>query len=457
MRSISVKITLVLIVVSLIGAVFTAFFVQNRTQTAFDQFIHDQDQGVLVDRLTEHYLENGSWVDANRVFQEVFPFTKHNPGDGNPGNQPNMPAPFFLASPEGIVLTGVPGAGGPKPGNQIPIPELKNGIPLEVNGVIAGWLLPVQMQRPRNNNQQAFLGTVQQGLIISALVTLLIALALGGFLIQSFTRPIRKLASATEKVAAGELGYQVDHQSRDELGKLAASFNSMSADLEKSDRARKQMTADIAHDLRTPLTILQGYTEVLSDGKMEGTPEIYQTMHQQAQHLSYLINDLKTLSLLDSGELNLQIQNIDPIPLLEQVNAAYQPLAAEKQVQVISDLQPALPRVDLDPDRLTQILGNLINNALEVLSPGGNLRISAFTAENQLVLQVEDDGPGISETDLPQIFNRSFRADRSRSGNGSSGLGLSITQKLVESQGGAIEVDSVLGKGTTFTVRFPAG
>jgi two-component system sensor histidine kinase BaeS len=113
--------------------------------------------------------------------------------------------------------------------------------------------------------------------------------------------------------------------------------------------------------------------------------------------------------------------------------------------------------VDLDPDRLTQILGNLINNALQVLSPGGILKIRASTEGKQFVLQVIDDGPGISKTDLPQIFNRSFRADRSRSGNGSSGLGLSIAQKLVEAQGGAIEVESALGEGTTFTVRFPAG
>ena len=112
-------------------------------------------------------------------------------------------------------------------------------------------------------------------------------------MIQSFTQPIRKLAGATEKVASGELGFQVDIDSKDELGKLASSFNSMSSDLEKADLARKQMTADIAHDLRTPLSIMQGYTEAMSEGKMTGSQEIYQMMHQQAKHLNYLIDDLK--------------------------------------------------------------------------------------------------------------------------------------------------------------------
>ncbi len=334
--------------------------------------------------------------------------------------------------------------------------DVEKGIPLEVDGEIVGWLVPAAFQGPRNNIQQNFLGTVQQGLIISSLVTLLIALILGGFLIQSFTRPIRKLANATEKVASGELGYQVDIQSKDELGKLASSFNSMSADLEKSDLARKQMTADIAHDLRTPLTIMQGYTEAMSDGKMEGSPEIYEVMHQQAQHLNYLIDDLKTLSLLDSEELSFQIQNINPDFILQQVESAFSPLANEKGILFILNSNHSLPRVNLDPDRLTQILGNLINNAIQVLSPGGKIEVSAVQTRNNLTLQVADDGPGISDEDLPYIFDRSFRVDKSRAaGNGSSGLGLSITKKLVEAQGGIISVESKIGAGTTFQVEFP--
>jgi len=456
-RSLSAKITLVLVVVSIIGALFTSFFIQNRTQEAFDDFIRGQDQQVLVEALTEYYSSTGSWKDAHIPFQKVFPIPQHNNQAGNPqGNQSNNNIPFILTSTSGEILDTSPGPGGPKPGAAIPMNDVEKGIPLQVDGEIVGWLVPAAFQGPRNNIQQNFLGTVQQGLIISSLVTLLIALILGGFLIQSFTRPIRKLANATEKVASGELGYQVDIQSKDELGKLASSFNSMSADLEKSDLARKQMTADIAHDLRTPLTIMQGYTEAMSDGKMDGSPEIYEVMHQQAQHLNYMIDDLKTLSLLDSEELSFQIQNIDPDFILQQVESAFSPLASEKGILFILNSNHSLPRVNLDPDRLTQILGNLINNAIQVLSPGGKIEVSALQTGNNLTLQVADDGPGISDDDLPYIFDRSFRVDKSRAaGNGSSGLGLSITKKLVEAQGGIISVESKIGAGTTFQVDFP--
>jgi signal transduction histidine kinase len=215
------------------------------------------------------------------------------------------------------------------------------------------------------------------------------------------------------------------------------------------------MTSDIAHDLRTPLTLLLGYTEVLSEGKLEGTPEILNTMHQQAQHLSYLIDDLKTLSLLDSDELNFQIQNINPVPILGQLEAAFKQLAAEKGITIKTEIPADLPRAELDPDRLTQILGNLINNALDVLSPEGVIQITAHGNEGQLFIQVSDDGPGISEDDLPHIFNRSFRIDESRGGPGSSGLGLAITKKLVEAMGGEIRVTSVVSKGTRFSISFP--
>ncbi len=457
MRSISVKITLVLVVISLIGALFTSFYIQNRTQKAFDSFIRDQDQQVLVEALTDHYLVNGGWENAQAVFQKVYPFIMHNnPGENAGGNPLGANAPFILTSPTGEIQDTSPGPGSPKSGSSIPLAQVEKGIPIEVNEEIVGWLVPAPTQRPRNNTQQNFLGTVQDGLIISSFVTLLIALILGGFLIQSFTQPIRKLAGATEKVAGGDLGFQVDIDSKDELGKLASSFNSMSTDLEKADLARKQMTADIAHDLRTPLTIMQGYTEAMSEGKMAGSQEIYQVMHQQAKHLNYLIDDLKTLSLLDSEELAFQIQDIDPANILQQVESAFSPLAGEKGIQFTLTKDQILPRVNLDPGRLTQILGNLINNALQVLPSGGKIELSAIQEGEILLLTVTDNGPGISDENLPLIFNRSFRADKSRaSENGSSGLGLAITKKLVEAQGGSISVKSKVGTGTTFLINFP--
>jgi two-component system sensor histidine kinase BaeS len=461
MRSISLKITLVLVIISLVGALFTAFFIQNRTRQAFDDFIRGQDQQILVSALIEYYQTNSSWEGVDQVFGEIYSLNfrgYQNRGMGmDPGNKPftNPGPPFVLISPSGVILTGGSNSGEMMHGNIISNDDLEEGIAIEIEGEIAGWLIPVPFPKNRNNIQQDFLGTVQQGLVISSLVTLLIALILGGILIQSFTRPIRKLADATERVASGDLGYQVEIKSSDELGKLANSFNSMSADLEKADQARKQMTADIAHDLRTPLSVLHGYTEAMGAGKLVGSPEIYQVMHQQAQYLNYLIDDLSTLSLLDSNELNMNIQVIDPGTILQRTKSAFASMAAEKGIQLSLELDQELPRVKLDPDRLNQILGNLISNALDVLDTGGKILLSAGVSANQLQIKVGDNGPGIKEEDLDHLFERFFRTDKSRKAAGSSGLGLAITKKLVEAQGGIIQVESQEGVGTIFRVIFP--
>ncbi|MCJ7716935.1 MAG: ATP-binding protein [Anaerolineales bacterium] len=462
MRSISVKIILVLVIVSLVGALFTILFIQNRTQNAFDRFIRNQDQQYLEVALSDHFMTNNSWEGVEPIFKGL-PFY----GGGNygfpeqEGNNPNRgfdraSQPFVLTTESGEIIAGATGKSGYQLGDTLSIDEIRKGTKLESNGETIGWLVLAPNTIPRNNPQQNFLNTLKQGLMISSLVTLLIALTLGGILIISLTRPIRKLAKATEAVAGGELGYQVEINSQDELGRLAASFNSMSEDLEKADLSRKQMTADIAHDLRTPLSVLHGYTEAMSEGKLTGDPDIYRVMHQQAQHLNYLIDDLRTLSLLDSGELNFQSHPIKPERILRQAVDAFQPLAITKEIELALDTQGDLPQVILDPDRLTQILGNLLNNAIEVLFPGSRISVSAFKKDPDLIIQVADNGPGISEEDLPQIFTRFYRSDKSRrTDKGSSGLGLAITKKLVETQGGKITVESNPGQGTTFTITFP--
>ncbi len=463
MRSLSVKIILVLVVVSLAGALFTTFYLQTQTKNAFDTYLRDQSQWTLADLLIAHYHENSSWENVESVFKDYYEGGyQGGQGSGAPGRNPNrqpgsQSPPFVLTDSQGTVIAGFTNHPGFQIGDRVPAQELKKSLSLEIDGSTRGYLAAVPFSPNRNSIQQNFLETIQRGLIISSLVALLIALALGSALITSFTRPIRKLVDGTERVADGDLGYQVAIKSKDELGRLARSFNHMSRDLKNADLNRKQMTADIAHDLRTPLSILYGYTEALNEKKMVGNPEIYQVMHQQAQHLNYLIEDLRTLSLLDSEEMSLQIQNIDPGNILKQTQAAFQPLAEEKGVKLILDLEDELPRVDLDPDRLTQILGNLINNALNVLPAGGIIQLKARNNSGDLAIEVSDNGPGISPEDLPNIFHRHYRTDKSRGqGRGSSGLGLAITKKLVEAQGGSISVESILGEGSAFRLTFPA-
>ncbi|MEJ2413508.1 MAG: HAMP domain-containing sensor histidine kinase [Anaerolineales bacterium] len=467
MRSISIKIFLVLLVVSVVGALFTTFYLQFQTRNAFDAYIQEQNQSQLADQLIVHFQEQGSWENVDEVFQ-AFYFSspiggqgKGNQGAGFQGRSPNrlgensLPL-FVLADQNGVVLSGFTNHSGYQEGVQLPENIINKSLKLELEGDVIGYLAAVPTPPNRTNIQQTFLETVKRGLLVSALVTLLIALVLGGFLIMSFTKPIRKLADATERVANGELGYQVDIKSSDELGRLATSFNSMSSDLKNADLSRKQMTADIAHDLRTPLSILHGYTEAMSEGKLDGTSEIYQVMHQQAQHLNYLIDDLRTLSLLDSNELSFQIQKIDPETILNQTLAAFLPLAQEKNISISLEIESPLPRITLDPDRLTQILGNLVSNAVNLLSEGDRIWLKTWNEPGKVNIKIRDNGPGISAEDLPHIFDRHYRTDKSRTrGPESSGLGLAITRKLVEAQGGEITANSEIGRGTAFTISFP--
>jgi len=462
MRSITLKILLVLIVVSLVGAIFTSFFLQNRTQEAFDTYIRGQDQQVLIRELIDFYSTYQSWDNVEQVFTSISPDKPRGNQNRGIGMAPDHMQtkdpgpPFVLVSPSGLILGSGHNSGEMIPGNMMPRFNIEKGIPLEIEGKVTGYLIPVDFPENRSVMQQDFLVTIRRGLMISSLVTLLLAMILGGILIQSFTRPIRKLAKGTEKVAGGELGYQVDIETRDELGRLAESFNSMSADLEKSSQARKQMTADIAHDLRTPLSVLSGYTEAMSEGKLKGSRETYQIMHQQAQHLNYLIEDLRTLSLLDSNELTFQIQKIDPGLILENSKAAFLKLSREKDIQITTKIGQDLPELQLDPDRFKQILGNLISNAINILESGGEIIISTEEQERHLKIDIQDNGPGIFPEDLPHIFDRFYRSDKSRQAEeGSSGLGLAITKKLVEALGGEIKVQSEPGKGSTFSLSFP--
>jgi len=329
---------------------------------------------------------------------------------------------------------------------------------LEVDGQTVGWLLEPHspFQWERNTPQATFLRTLNRVVLFSAAGALVLALVLGGILARSLTRPLRELSAATQVVAQGELGYQVEVHSKDEIGQLAGSFNQMSADLARENQLRKQTTADIAHDLRTPLSVIMGYTEALSDDKIEGSPQVYATMHHVSQHLSHLIDDLRTLSLADAGELPINLQKTAPRVLLERTSATYASQAQSREVALRVKISPDLPEIEVDPERMAQVLSNLVSNALRYTSPGGWIELSASSEQDDVTIRVQDNGAGIAPEDLPKVFTRFYRGDKSRQQTGEAGLGLTIARSLVEAQGGCISVDSSPAEGTTFTIRFPS-
>jgi signal transduction histidine kinase len=451
MRSLAVKLSLAFLFVGLIGAVVLAIIIRQRTRVEFDQFVQSRDRGRIAEILADYYQSNESWRGVNRVFDQLL----DSPMAQDMGYRRMMQGLVItLADEEGVVLySNRPG----DTGISLSARELSNATEIVVDGETAGLLLLRLAQNPfaPGTPERLFLSNVNQAIILGALLAVLVALLLGGFFAYSLTRSLRELTAATREIAGGDLGYQVEVRSRDELGELAVSFNQMSADLAKSNQARRQMTADIAHDLRSPLSVILGYAEALNDGKLEGSPEVFGVIHREAGQLSHLIDDLRTLSLADSGELPLEMQPVSAQEILVDVSRAYRQQAESRGITLVVDTAADLPEIMADPNRLNQVLGNLMSNALRYTPPGGRIVLGTRMAREQVLITVQDNGKGIAGEDLEYIFDRFFRSDPSRSDNGETGLGLAIARSLVELQGGEISAESEPGQGTTIMIRFP--
>lgn len=454
MNSIVTRLTLAFLLVGLAGALLVALFVRQRTRSELDTLVQNQFRQVLVEALADYYQVHDGWQGlTTQALREIVPA----PIAG--AVQQEARRTLFLVTDQNgeILLGGDPGR--PTPRSASPR-ELQRAEPITVAGETVGYLVTARSPLPwtPGTPEGDFLRRVNQGIVISAMIAALLALVLGGVLAYTLTRQLRELTRGTQEIARGRLGHQVQIQSSDEMGQLAASFNQMSAELQRSNELRQQMTADIAHDLRTPLSVILGYTEALADGKLPPDPEMLAVMHQEALHLQRLIEDLKILALADAGELPLNLQLADPAVLLRQAAEAHRVQASHKNVGLETRLADSLPSVRVDIDRMAQVFGNLLSNALRYTPEGGIIRLSARQQDGQVLLEVSDSGPGIPPEVLPQIFERTVRGDPARQQQqGETGLGLAIARSLVEAQGGTIKVRSLPGEGAVFTIQLPTG
>ena len=450
MRSIALKLTLAFLLVGLTGAGLVAIVLRHQTQAAFDQFILTRDQQSLVDNLVAYYQTYGSWEGFTERYQPSMQF----------------PVPFFsdrrdfrrdwefftlVGADKIILLSSRPD----QVGSTVSERDLERGLVLTDGDITVGWLLlsPEPREWIPNSPEGTFLANINQATLLSSLVAVGLALILGSLLAFTLTRTVRELTEATNEIAQGKLGRQVQVRSKDELGELAVSFNKMSNDLANATLARRQMTADIAHELRSPLSVLSGYAEALSDNKLPGTPEVYDILYRETQYLNRQVDDLRTLSLADAGELPLNIQKVDPRALLDRVAARHSLVAQAKGITLRVKAESELLPIKADLERMAQVLDNLVLNAFRYTPEGGELILSAGVVGDSVQLKIRDNGSGIAAEDLPYIFDRFYRADKSRQSNGESGLGLAIAKSIVELQGGRIWAESELGKGSIFTLE----
>jgi signal transduction histidine kinase len=443
------KLTFAFLLVSLIAIGLAAALIWGQVSFEFNRYLETQSQNEFALAANDYYQIHHSWDGVDNYLREqrlLPPLSEVNP----------PPQPFVLVdSNRKVIIASAPYVVGEKVKQGV----LDKGIPIESNGPVFGTVISTGQPLVRKPLDQKYVDQINQAFWIAGLVGMLVALIFGLALARSFTRPIRDLTAATRNMAQGKLEQQVPVYSKDELGELAQSFNQMSADLAHANQSRRQMTADIAHDLRNPLTVIGGYLESLQDGKLKPTLERFQVMQSEVQHLQRLVEDLRTLSLADSGELKLYLQPIAPAELLDRVAAAYRHQAEQQQISLKVEIQDNLPEINLDSERMEQVLGNLVSNALRYTPEGGEISLSVnqpfdgaqVQVEGCMVLSVKDNGSGIPPEILPHIFERSYRRDSSRSGS-ESGLGLAIAKSIVELHGGGIRAESDSENGTRFLI-----
>ncbi len=328
---------------------------------------------------------------------------------------------------------------------------------ITVSGKTAGWLGLHKRELLANPLAVGFLKQQTQVLYLIGGGILVLAAIVAFLLSKHLLSPIRKLTAGTQALASRRFDTRIEVESNDELGQLATDFNTMAQTLEKYERMRQQWISDIAHELRTPLSILSGEVEALQDGVREVNRNTLDSLRSEARHLSKIVNDLHELSLADAGVLSIKKEPVDPVPILNETLRHFQPRFTENQITVENSVENESPTPVIgDADRLQQLFSNVLENTLRYADSPGILKIWQDRTANRLTLFFEDSGPGVPEEALEHLFDRLYRVDKSRSRTqGGSGLGLSICKSIVNAVGGEIRAANAAPGGLRIEIELP--
>jgi len=358
---------------------------------------------------------------------------------------------FLLVSPEGqVVLAQDPSL----VGQVLPPAEVARGTPIELPDGSQWTIVPVE-ESPPPPLHEAFLQTVNRSLWIATGVVAVVALILALLLIRHLTGPLRNLAAAAHRIAAGDLTARVEETGEDELGKLAQSFNAMAESLEEAERSKRQMIADVAHELRTPITVLRAAVEGFEDGVLEPTPENLSALKDKVHLTARLIEDLQQLALADMGRLSLRQEPFPLEPVIADIAAMIGPQLEDGGIQLALDLPPDLPPAAGDRQRIQQVLLNLMANALHHTPAGGEILVTARADGSEIEVSVCDTGPGINPEDAAHLFARFYRGREERAAGTGTGLGLSVAKAIVEAHGGRIWAENRPTGGACFHFTLP--
>ena len=473
---ITYRLFLAILAAAVLAVVSMLLIMQWSIDRGFLRYVNTMEQARLTrlaGRLEESYAGRNSWdslkVDPRswrRFVAESFSDEAAGPAERGPDKEPPPPAgeigPPPDRPPPGEVRSFVMRAFLLDAGTQLllgpsGIPGTVTLKPLHCRGRLVGYLGLLPRRRLSDERQLRFLKEQKLALELVGVVVLLLAAGLSLPLAYRLVRPIRALAAATDRLAAGEFTTRVPVTSTDELGQLGRDFNVLALTLEKNEEARRQWVADISHELRTPLAVLRGEIEALQDGVRQPTPESIQSLHSEALRLGRLVDDLYQLSLSDLGALTYRKEKLDLATVLVAALAPCRPQFVARNIAITADIPDGRAAVVFgDPERLHQLFANLFDNALKYTDPGGKLVVRLARRDGEAMLDIEDSAPGVPESELERLFDRLYRVEASRSrATGGAGLGLAICRNIVLAHAGTIAAHSSPLGGVWIRVTLP--
>jgi two-component system sensor histidine kinase BaeS len=450
--------------VALVSVAGVAVIARQNAATAVRAFMYRGGmvgEGGLIQALETYYQENGSWDGVESLLlapgggqglgRRGFGWGS-NPMSGMGGM---MSQRLRLANAQSRIVADTTMSA---PTGTFSRTERNNAIKITVNGQTVGYLLAEGGMGFTQGDETFLVDRLSRAALTAGLIAGGLSLLLSLLLAYSLMRPVRDLTVAARRLGQGDLSQRVNVKGGGELSVLATTFNSMADSLQKSEQMRRSMTADIAHELRNPLAVQRANLEALQDGVYSLTPQALEPVLEQNLLLTHLVGDLRTLALVDAGELKLERSLVDLTSLLERIVERFKPQAAQDRISIIMEGFPSEKpvQVSVDPFRIDQILSNLISNALRHTPKGGQVVLTMEMAPAQVEVIIRDSGQGIPIESLPHVFERFYRADRSRSrAEGGTGLGLAIARKLAEANGGTLSAANHPRGGAIFTLTLP--
>ena len=457
MNRLSVRLSLAFLFATWIGIGAMVLVVQRTLDSGFRTYLFSRDGDAnpeQIARLERYYAQNGTWEGAETALSGGGSGGRgQGQGAGASGANAGRGAAFLIADVDGTVIAGTDGI---TSGTRLSEAALAVAQPLTVDGVQVGWLsrqTPGEMAL--GAAEVAFLEEANRWLTIAAVGATVVALVIGSALAWTVAKPLRELTFAVRDLSIGQLGRQVQVRGTVEVDALAAEFNTMSQALAEAETLRQRMAADVAHELRTPVSVLRGHLEAMLDGVYPLDSAHVAVAHDQTIHLARLVEDLRVLTLAEAKRLPLERGRIDPAALTRGVVEAFEPLALDGEIRLTSDLAAELPAVSADLTRIRQVLSNLLTNALRHTPAGGQIAVTVAAAPNGVRFSVRNSGAGLTSFDAARVFQPFWRADAARErDSGGSGLGLAISREIIRLHGGTMEVESG-DQSVTFAFTLP--